>query len=149
MADVLKNHVPDLPEEKPRYLMGVGSPEDMLHAIHFGVDVFDSVLPTRNARHKTVFTRKGRLNIGKGKYLDREGPIDESCQCYACQNYSFSYINHLLREYEYFGMTLASIHNLHFLQTMVAEARVAIEKGEFGKYRESFLKQYAGDANGL
>jgi queuine tRNA-ribosyltransferase len=133
-----------LPEEKPRYLMGVGSPEDMLEAISRGVDIFDSVFPTRNARHNTVYTRKGRLNLGKEK-LNREfGPIDKSCRCYTCTNHSLAYVNHLLREYEYLGMRLATIHNLHFLINLMEETRTAIKEGEFNTFKDDFLGDYLG-----
>ncbi len=142
MYRVLESHVKDLPANKPRYLMGVGSPEDLLKCIARGIDIFDSVFPTRNARHNTIYTSNGRLNIGKEKYSQQVGPLDEGCGCEACSNYSFSYVNHLLREHEIFGMTLASIHNLHFLMNMLDEARDAIGNGTFTEYSRQFLDAY-------
>jgi queuine tRNA-ribosyltransferase len=122
--------------------MGVGSPEDMLMAISMGVDIFDSVFPTRNARHNTVYTRKGKKNLGKGKHSIESGPIDEDCTCYTCAHFSLSYVNHLLREYEYLGMRLATLHNLHFLINLMQEARTAIKEAEFNTFKSDFLSDY-------
>ena len=133
-----------IPREKPRYLMGVGSPEDMLGAISIGVDIFDSVFPTRNARHNTVYTRKGKLNLGKGKLSGEAGPIDEKCTCYTCTHFSLAYVNHLLREYEFLGMRLATIHNLHFLINLMGEARASIKEGDFNTFKDEFLTKYLG-----
>jgi len=144
MHEVIGWSTPLLPTEKPRYLMGVGSPEDMLKAISMGVDIFDSVFPTRNARHNTVYTHTGKINLGKGKFRCESGPIDESCRCYTCANHSLSYVNHLLREYEYLGMRLATLHNLHFLITLMEEARTAIMEGEFNDLKNDFLRDYLG-----
>lgn len=142
MHEVIGWTAPLLPKEKPRYLMGVGSPEDMLKAISMGVDIFDSVFPTRNARHNTVYTRQGKINLGKEK-LNRElGPIDGICRCYTCTNFSLAYVNHLLREYEYLGMRLATLHNLHFLVNLMGEVRTAIEEGEFNTFKDDFLNDY-------
>jgi queuine tRNA-ribosyltransferase len=142
MHDVIKWTTPLLPSDKPRYLMGVGSPEDMLEAISLGVDIFDSVFPTRNARHNTVYTKKGKINIGKEKFKNDFGPMDEGCQCYTCTNFSLAYVNHLLREYEYLGMRLATIHNLHFLVDLMRKTREAIEDGEFIRFKKDFLRSY-------
>jgi queuine tRNA-ribosyltransferase len=145
MHEVIQWTTQLLPKEKPRYLMGVGSPEDMLEAISNGVDIFDSVFPTRNARHNTVYTRKGKINLGKEKYRSELGPIDEGCGCYTCRKFSLSYVNHLLREYEYFGMRLASIHNLYFLVNLMREARKAIRAEEFLDFKKDFEKNYLGN----
>jgi queuine tRNA-ribosyltransferase len=131
-----------LPKDKPRYLMGVGSPEDMVKAISCGVDIFDSVFPTRNARHNTVYTKEGKINIGKEKFSKNFGPIDVGCECNTCMNFTFSYVNHLLREHEYLGMRLATIHNLHFLVNLMKETRDAIKNGYFGDFMKDFLRDY-------
>lgn len=144
MHGIIRTTAPLLPEDKPRYLMGVGSPEDMLKAIAQGVDIFDSVFPTRNARHNTVYTHKGRINLGKEKFSRELGPIDEECRCHTCSNFSLAYVNHLLREYEFFGMRLATIHNLHFLINLMREAREAVEEGRFTAFKSSFLESYLG-----
>lgn len=142
MHEVIQKTTPLLPPQKPRYLMGVGSPEDMLKAISCGVDIFDSVFPTRNARHNTVYTKNGKVNLGKEKFNSDIGPIDEGCKCYTCSKFSLSYVNHLLREYEYFGMRLATIHNLHFLVNLMKEAREAILEGRFEGFKGEFLQNY-------
>ncbi len=131
-----------LPPKKPRYLMGVGSPEDMLEAISKGVDIFDSVFPTRNARHNTVYTKRGKINIGKEKFKNDFGPIDEGCECYTCKRFSLAYVNHLLREHEYLGMRLATIHNLHFLVNLMRMAREAIMDEDFINFKKEFLRDY-------
>lgn len=135
-----------LPKSKPRYLMGVGSPEDMLKAISCGVDIFDSVFPTRNARHNTVYTKKGKINVGKEKFNGNFGPIDEGCECYTCKNFAMAYVNHLLREHEYLGMRLATIHNLHFLVNLMGEAKKAIAEGEFSTFEKEFCRSYLKQA---
>lgn len=145
MHEVIKWTAPILPKKKPRYLMGVGSPEDMLEAISNGVDIFDSVFPTRNARHNTVYTKRGKINLGKEKFNSELGPVDEGCGCYTCRKFSLSYVNHLLREYEYFGMRLATIHNLYFLVNLMKEARKAIEAGELLDFKKDFKKNYLGN----
>jgi queuine tRNA-ribosyltransferase len=109
------------------------------------VDIFDSVFPTRNARHNTVYTKKGKINLGKEKFNSKSGPIDEGCHCYTCRKFSLAYVNHLLREYEYFGMRLATIHNLHFLVNLMREARKAIREGELLDFIKNFEKKYLGN----
>jgi queuine tRNA-ribosyltransferase len=149
MHEVIRWTAPLLPSDKPRYLMGVGSPEDMLEAISSGVDIFDSVFPTRNARHNTVYTKKGKINIGKEKFSQEFGPIDEECQCYTCSKFSMAYVNHLLREYENLGMRLATIHNLYFLLDLLRKVRQAIEEGEFFNFKKEFLRDYSGSKKKL
>ena len=120
-----------IPESKPRYLMGVGSFRELLNSIALGIDVFDSAFPTQCARHGTIFTREGRYNM-RGRRLEDDGrPLDESCSCSTCLNYTRSYVNHLLREKEMLGMRLASIHNLHVILDAVRRAREAILEGRF------------------
>lgn len=140
MFETLKYTVPLIPEEKPRYLMGVGSPAELLESISLGIDIFDSAFPTRNARHNTVYTKSGKYNITKGRFAQDFSPLEEGCKCYACGNYSRAYVNHLLRVYETLGMRLVTIHNLHFIQNLMREARKAIASGEFEEFKNSFRR---------
>lgn len=130
------------PEDKPRYLMGLGSPVDMLECIKRGVDVFDSAYPTRNARHGSVFTSGGRINIEKGRYRRDKGPIDDKCECEICENYSRAYINHLSRANEITWMKMTTIHNLHFVLKMMEDARIAIKEGRFKDFLVEFKNNY-------
>ncbi|HEY1037309.1 MAG TPA: tRNA guanosine(34) transglycosylase Tgt [Candidatus Paceibacterota bacterium] len=134
-----------LPEEKPRHLLGIGEPEDLFMAVEQGCDLFDCVLPTRNGRTGTVFTKYGKVNIGNTKYRDDLGPIDEGCECYACKNYSRAYVAHLFHAKEMLAGTLASIHNLHFLIKLVDNMRQAILDGNFAEYKKNFLGLYLKD----
>lgn len=131
-----------LPKEKPRYLMGVGSPVEIFESIARGVDIFDSAFPTRNARHCSVYTRLGSYNITRGKYAGDFSPLEENCKCFACRSYSRAYIAHLLKVHELLGMRLITIHNLHFLQKLMQEAREAIAQGEFSKLKQELEKSY-------
>ncbi|MBI2915563.1 MAG: tRNA-guanine transglycosylase, partial [Elusimicrobia bacterium] len=126
-----------LPEEKPRYLMGVGSVKEMLDSIALGIDVFDSTFPTQCARHGTIFTCDGRYNMRKLKLEKDDRPLDETCACSVCQTYTRSYINHLLREKEMLGMRLTSLHNLHYILNVVREARQSILSGAFTQFRKT------------
>ncbi len=131
------NHI--LPPNKVRYLMGVGSAKEMLDAIELGVDFFDSTFPTQCARHGTIFTSLGRLNM-KGLRLENDDrPLDENCNCETCQKYSRSYINHLLREHEMLGMRLTSIHNLSYILNLIRNARSSILNGKFSEFKRSIL----------
>lgn len=143
----LDNTLPLLPKEKPRYLMGVGEPTGILEGIERGVDMFDSVLPTRIARNGTIFTQKGRINLNNAGHRLSKSPLDEDCDCYACKNFNRSYISHLLRENEVLGIRLTSIHNLRFLIRLVEGAREAIAKDEFQKYKNDFLANYSKRSN--
>ena len=127
-----------LPKDKPRYLMGVGTPCNILEAIHYGVDFFDCVMPTRNARHGNVFTWHGKMNLTNEKYAFDDRPIDSGCECTACKNYSRSYIRHLLKAKETVGMTLAVTHNLYFYNNLTRKIREALDGGYF----ESFYQKY-------
>lgn len=135
MFEVISKTASCLPEEKPRYLMGLGSPKDVLEAISAGIDMFDSAFPTRNARHSTVYTRKGRYNVSKGKFASDLKPLDEECECYTCRTYSRAYVSHLLKVYEVLGMKLVTTHNLSFMQRLMSEAREAIAKNEFSTFK--------------
>jgi len=138
-----------LPENKPRYLMGVGKPEDILQAIERGVDMFDCVIPTRNARNGQVFTATGRLVIRNARYKDDPRPLDKQCQCYACQHFSRAYIRHMFSVNEVLGLRLATIHNIHFYQKLVREARQAILEDRFAEYKVRFLETYHGNSTEL
>lgn len=120
-----------MPVEKPRYLMGVGSPHKIVNGIKRGVDMFDCVLPTRSGRHGTVFTSKGKINLKSAKNIHNNGPIDEKCSCMACKNHSIAYVSHLIRAKEVTGMILATYHNLQFLLDLTKRAREAIENDSF------------------
>lgn len=131
-----------LPEDKPRYLMGVGEPIDLLEGVERGVDMFDCVLPTRLARHGNVFTRNGRINIRNNKYKEDFTCIEDSCDCYACKNYTKAYIRHLIVANETFGARLLSIHNIRFLIKMMEEIRESIKNDTFLEYKKEFIDKY-------
>jgi queuine tRNA-ribosyltransferase len=128
-----------LPADKPRYLMGVGTPADILNNIANGVDMFDCVMPTRNARKGTVFTRNGRLIVKAARYSHDFSPIDSECTCYTCRNFSRAYLRHLFSVDEFLGMTLASIHSLHFYLDLVRWSREAILEDRFEDFRLNML----------
>ncbi|WP_455392343.1 tRNA guanosine(34) transglycosylase Tgt [[Eubacterium] cellulosolvens] len=143
MYEMLNLQVPKLPPDKPRYLMGVGSPEDVLESIALGVDLFDSVFPTRNARHATIHTAHGNININRAPYSKQFSPLDEACTCETCSSgFSRAYINHLLKNYSILGMRLATIHNLFFIQQLLREARKHIKEGTFFEFKSEFLKNF-------
>ncbi|OQX82923.1 tRNA guanosine(34) transglycosylase Tgt [candidate division KSB1 bacterium 4484_87] len=131
-----------LPEHKPHYLMGVGKPEDILEGIERGVDMFDCVMPTRNGRKGTVFTRNGVLVVKNATFKDDFAPIDEECSCFTCRNYSRAYIRHLFKAQEILAMRLASLHNLHFYLELVGLARKAILENRFVQWKKDFLDRY-------
>jgi queuine tRNA-ribosyltransferase len=131
-----------LPKDKPRYLMGVGSPEDLINGILRGVDIFDCVLPTRLARHAAAFTASGRINLMNTAYSRDHSPIDATCDCYACQHFTKGYIRHLVVAKEILASTLISIHNIRFLVSLVKQARTAILEQNFTEFAEDFLQGY-------
>ena len=131
-----------LPHDKPRYLMGVGDPIDLLEGIERGIDMFDCVHPTRLARHAHAFTKNGKINLRNQKFKEDFSPIDDDCDCYACKNFTKSYIRHLLVAEETFGSRLLSIHNLRFLIHMMEDIRTSIKNDEFLTYKNNFLTQY-------
>jgi len=131
-----------LPENKPRHLLGIGEPIDIILGVENGVDFFDCVAPTRMARHGSLHTKNGKINITKALYKDDFSPIEKDCQCYTCKNYTKAYINHLLREKEMLGSTLASIHNLHFIVKLADNCRESILKGNFFEFKEKFINSY-------
>jgi len=130
-----------MPNEKPRYLMGVGRPENILESIERGIDMFDCVMPTRNARHAILFTWKGTFSIRNNKYKDDFTKIDEECDCYTCVNYSKAYLRHLFNAGEILALELASIHNLHFYLSLIIEARKQIVNGSFRDWKNKILKE--------
>jgi len=133
---------PHLPEDKPRYLMGVGLPEDILESVERGMDMFDCVIPTRYARSATLFTRRGRIRLTNRNYRRDFYPIDPSCSCYACRKFTRAYIHHLFNANEVLSAILSSIHNVHFYLQMMEEIRQAIEEGHFIEYKRGFLEEY-------
>jgi queuine tRNA-ribosyltransferase len=130
---------PLLPEDRPRYLMGVGAPEDLVNGVLRGVDIFDSVLPTRLARHNAALLRTGRLNLVNAAFAKDERPIDESCNCYTCQHFTRAYLRHLISAKEMLSATLLSIHNLSILHTLVADLRQSIVNGRINQFATSFF----------
>ena len=144
MYRILDAVVPHLPVDKPTYLMGVGTPANILEAVDRGVDFFDCVYPSRNGRHGHVYTNQGKLNLFNAKYELDERPIEEGCQCPACRTYSRAYIRHLLKAKEMLGMRLCVLHNLYFYNTMMEEIREAIDKGCYKEYKEQKLAGMAG-----
>lgn len=139
MYRILDAVVPVLPENKPTYLMGVGTPANILEAVDRGVDFFDCVYPSRNGRHGHVYTNHGKLNLFNAKYELDEDPIEEGCQCPACRRYSRAYIRHLLKAKEMLGMRLCVLHNLYFYNHMMEEIREAIEQGRYQEYKKQKL----------
>ena len=127
-----------LPSDAPRYLMGVGSPEDLVESVARGIDMFDCVLPTRIARNGALFSKQGRINIVAASHKRRDEPLEEGCDCYTCQTYSAAYVHHLFRAKELLGFRLATIHNLRFILRLMEEMRQAILEGRFKQYRAEF-----------
>lgn len=144
MYRILDAVVPYLPVEKPTYLMGVGTPANILESVERGVDFFDCVYPTRNGRHGHAYTNHGKLNLFNAKYELDSRPIEEGCQCPACRSYSRAYIRHLLKAKEMLGMRLCVLHNLYFYNTMMEEIRAAIEAGEYKSYKKRKLDGMTG-----
>lgn len=144
MYRILDVTVPHLPENKPTYLMGVGTPANILEAVDRGVDFFDCVYPSRNGRHGHVYTNHGKLNLFNAKYELDDRPIEEGCQCPACRKYSRAYIRHLLKAKEMLGMRLCVLHNLYFYNTMMEEIREAIEEGRYKEYKKQKLDGMSG-----
>jgi queuine tRNA-ribosyltransferase len=144
MFETLEVTVPHLPEDAPRYLMGVGKPADLVGAVLRGVDMFDCVLPTRSGRTAQAFTRRGTVNMKNARHAKDPRPIDPDCSCYACQNYSRAYIHHLLKCQEMLGPMLLTRHNLHYYQELMVGLRTAIEQGTLNSFADRFHEQYAG-----
>ncbi len=142
MYATLEETIPHLPADRPRYLMGVGTPEDILEAVARGVDLFDCVLPTRVARNGGLLTHEGRINIRNARYARDPNPIEPGCTCYTCQRFSRAYLRHLFKAGEILGLRLATLHNLHFMQQLMQRIRKSIREGRFHEFKESFLARY-------
>ncbi len=141
MYRVIEAVEPFMPKDKPRYLMGVGTPVNILEAVERGVDFFDCVMPSRNARHGTIFTSQGIMNILNAKYELDDTPLDPKCQCHTCKNFSRAYLRHLFKAKEMLAMRLAVIHNLHFYNNLMAEIRQALEEDRFADYKRSQIER--------
>lgn len=146
MYDIIEKTVPYLPEDKPTYLMGVGTPANILEAVERGVDFFDCVYPARNGRHGHAYTNHGKMNLMNKKYELDDRPLDETCDCPTCRKYSRAYIRHLLKAKEMLGLRLMVTHNLYFYNSMMEEIRDAIEKGCFKEYKKKKLEQLEEEA---
>lgn len=142
MYKAIDYSVPFIPEDKPRYLMGVGEPIDILEGVERGIDMFDCVLPTRLARHGNAFTRNGKINLKNAKYKEDFTPIEDNCDCYTCKNYTKAYVKHLINCEESLGGTLLSIHNIRFLIKLTEEIRESIKENRFKEYKEDFINKY-------
>ena len=140
MYHILEETVPHLPADRPTYLMGVGTPANILEGVERGVDFFDCVYPSRNGRHGHVYTNLGKLNLFNAKYEADDRPIEEGCDCPACRRYTRAYIRHLLKAKEMLGMRLCVLHNLTFYNTMMGEIRTALEEGRFAAYKKEKLE---------
>ena len=136
-----------LPPDKPHYLMGVGTPLDLVKAVSLGMDMFDCVLPTRNARNGTVFTRKGKIILKNAKYQKDFSPLDEECQCLTCRNYSRAYLRHLLMSGEITGLRLATIHSIHYYLDLMKQMKRAILDGRFSSWKKKFETEYQENNN--
>ena len=141
MFDIIEQMDELLPKDQPRYLMGVGTPTDLIHAVGRGVDMFDCVLPTRNARNGQLFTSTGKLNIRNEKFKDDFNPIDSECGCETCQNFTRAYIRHLFNINEVLGLRLATIHNLHYYLSLMEKIRININKGDFVNWSNDYLNK--------
>jgi queuine tRNA-ribosyltransferase len=146
MMRILQHVGPRLPENKPHYLMGVGTPEDLVNGVANGVDMFDCVMPTRNARNGWIFTRFGDIKIKNARYKDDKEPLDPTCSCYACRNFSRAYLHHLHRAQEILGARLNTIHNLHFYLDIMQQMRDALDADRFPDWVQQF---HADRARGI
>ncbi|MEM7647416.1 MAG: tRNA guanosine(34) transglycosylase Tgt, partial [Pseudomonadota bacterium] len=143
MHELVSQVAHQLPDSKPRYLMGVGTPLDLVLAIDSGIDMFDCVMPTRVARNGTLFTSQGKISIKRQEYKEDPGPLDPNCSCYTCKNYSRSYLRHLFMTGEILGSRLNTIHNLHYYFQLMRGARNAIKEGRWAAFRDQIISCYA------
>jgi queuine tRNA-ribosyltransferase len=139
MYEMMESSLRHLPEDKPRYTMGIGMPQDFFEAVEAGVDMFDCVVPTRNGRNGAAYTNEGRLIIRNGEYSRDLRPLSESCGCVVCKNYSRSYIRHLFNTEEILGLRLTSLHNVYFYVNLLRRIRDSIKKGTFLRFKKEFL----------
>jgi queuine tRNA-ribosyltransferase len=147
MQRILAYSAPRLPVAKPRYLMGVGTPEDIVHAVGQGIDMFDCVMPTRNARNGWLFTRFGDIKIRNARYQGDTGPLDETCGCHTCRNFSRAYLHHLQKTGEILGSRLNTLHNLFYYQTLMREMRESIASGSFSNFTAGFTRDRSRGIN--
>ena len=141
MLEVIEEIAPRMPADKPRYLMGVGTPEDLVEAVARGMDMFDCVLPTRNGRNGQAFTSQGRLNIKNARYVDDQMPLDKSCACSVCRRHTRAFLRHLYQSGEMLASILLSHHNLAFFLDTMRRVRQAIRSGQFAKFRREYTEQ--------
>jgi len=141
MMEMAAHTLPLLPEDRPRYIMGVGTPEDLVELVDLGADMFDCVMPTRNARNGQMFTEQGTINICNARFREDEGPVDPSCDCYTCRNYSLAYLRHLYTAREILAYRLNSIHNIHYYVNLVKSMREAILAGTFDRFKKTFYSK--------
>lgn len=142
MKNVVRTVTRIIDKERPRHLLGLGSPIEMLNTVGMGIDCFDSTYPTQNARHNTLFTRHGKIDIEKARYLHDNNPIDENCGCYACKNYSRSYISHLVRVDEPIAQRLKTYHNIYFINQLMEDAKISIKENRFKKFEKEFGRNF-------
>ena len=142
MHQVVRHVAPLMPKLKPRYLMGVGRPEDLIESVRAGIDMFDCVMPTRNARNGQLFTSLGRINIKNAKFADDDSPLDPNCTCETCTKYSKAYLRHLFVAGEMLSARLNTIHNLHFYLELMRQMRKAILAGDFDEWAKNFYSQF-------
>jgi len=142
MYDIIELSTSLLPIDKPRYVMGVGAPEDIVEAVERGIDMFDCVMPTRNARNASLFTWNGKINIRNAKYKTDTSPIDENCNCYTCRNYSRAYLNHMFKTREILAYRLSTIHNLYFMNQLMDKIKESILKDQFKEFKKKFFEKY-------
>lgn len=145
MGDLIDLTLSFLPEDQPRYLMGAGTPEDLVDAVGRGLDMFDCVIPTREGRNGALYTRMGRININNARYKEDAAPIDDGCSCYACRTFTRAYLRHLYHAGEILGPRMGTLHNVHFFVGLTREMRQAIMNGRFGEWSKQFLAMYRGD----
>ena len=145
MGDLIDLTLSFLPEDQPRYLMGAGTPEDLVDAVGRGLDMFDCVIPTREGRNGALYTRLGRININNARYKEDAVPIDDGCPCYACRTFTRAYLRHLYKTGEILGPRMGTLHNIHFFVGLTREMRQAIMDGRFGEWSKQFLTMYRGD----
>jgi len=145
--EIIEKMEPFLPHDKPRYLMGVGTPESIIEGVRRGIDMFDCVLPTRNARNGCLLTRQGKVNIDRQEFSRDFRPVDSECHCYTCLNFSRAYLRHLFKSKEILASELATIHNLYFMVELMENIRKSLKEGYFLEFAEEFLAEYESNSS--
>jgi queuine tRNA-ribosyltransferase len=143
MLEMANFTLPKLPDNKPKYVMGVGTPIDIIDLVDAGADMFDCVMPTRNARNGQLFTEFGTINISNARFTYDKDPIEETCNCYTCNNFSKAYLRHLYKSNELLAYRLNTIHNIHFYMNLMKRIRIAISNNEFNQFKQSFYSNYS------